>query len=82
MKVFVTKYALTKGIYQEEVREGQPSGGWRYLYTLDTRYPQQFVLGRDAFEDLETAKAQVGHMRTKKIASLKKQLAKVEKMVI
>jgi hypothetical protein len=51
----------------------------RYIYTKE-QYPRQFVVGRDAFLELNDAIAAAYAARDKKIASLKKQIAKLEKL--
>lgn len=74
MKFFITKYALSSGITAAEC---EVIG--RYAYTVE-RYRQQFIVGRDAFEHEADAIAAANAARTKKITSLKKQIAKLEKM--
>lgn len=77
MKVYVTRYALTKGIYQVEaklVREGMVevksvSGTMTY-----------YLHGKDWHETKESAIARAEEMRKTKIGSLKKQVARFEKM--
>jgi len=79
MKVFITKYALTKGIYQVEAR--------RVVGTIDMlEIPtargtmSQYLHGLDWHITHESAVMKAEAMRRKKIASLKKQLSKLEEM--
>lgn len=75
MKVWITRYALSEGISEKEVvlSEGSPN----------------MVLERPSFahyhkpdwhETKESAIERAEQMRIKKIASLKKQIAKLEKL--
>lgn len=81
MKVWVTKYALTKGILEcwGEVDEdklyvtvsfGSGNHSWR----------QYFKMGRDAHLTREAAVAKAHEMRMRRIASLQKQIANLEQM--
>jgi len=76
MKVWVTKYALTKGILEVEVdspvedeRMVRASGGWTTYY----HKPDWHMTKAEAV-------ARAEEMRTKKLASLRKQAAKLEKL--
>lgn len=83
MKVYVTKYALTTGIQELEAEttgvEGMicipadRSKGW----TLEQLFHGQ---GREWHTDRAAAVAKAETMRQAKIASVKKQLAKLEAM--
>ena len=78
MEVFVTKYALTKGIEKLTVMEmdGSPS-----IVKTMPPYSRYFHgEGKDWHRQEWQAKAQAKHMKTKKIASLKKAIEKLEKM--
>lgn len=77
MKVFVTKYALSSGIQQVEVRPR--SGGEMYVYSAD-RFSQQFVMGKNAFETFPEAVARAEADRKRKIASLRAQISKLEEL--
>lgn len=71
-RVYVTKYALTQGIFEAQatdVRGGiiKLEGSWIDLF----RKPDWHL-------SLEDARARAEEMRTAKIASLKKQLARLE----
>jgi len=73
IKVYVTKYALTSGVKFVEVEE-RP--GEECVWTGWS------ILGKGHYAStLEEAKVQIEAMRIKKIASLKKQIARLEKMM-
>jgi hypothetical protein len=82
MRVWITKYALTEGIIETEARrcEGQGIRPGQMIELESTRYepcgayyhrPEWHETRRGAVERAE-------QMRQKKIASLRKQLAKLE----
>lgn len=77
MKVFVSKYAITGGITEHDATisgdGGYASvpGSWG-LYTLK--------IGSDAHLTREAAVAKANDMRTSRIASLQKQIDKLEQM--
>lgn len=75
MKVWITKYALTRGILEREGTQVQPGmisvkeqGRATYFHGNDWQLTQA-----DAVEDARTRRA-------RKIAALKKQITKLEKM--
>lgn len=77
MKVWITKYALTDGIKELEVKQSEEypdmvKGGLEY----DSYYHGE---GREWHKTYESAVARAEEMRLKKIDSLKKQIAKWEK---
>lgn len=71
MKLFITKYALTNGI--EEV-EGTLDRGCASTHDRFTRY----FYGNDWHLTREKAITRAEQMRVSKIASLKKQITKLE----
>ena len=73
---YITKYALTKGI--QIVECGQSSGGDGFVYDGWNVYR----VGQDAHETLEHALARGEQMRIERIASIKKQIVKLETMSI
>ena len=76
-KVWVTKYALTQGIFSMEgkVSKDTPS----VVAQVNVKYPFVFALkGVDWHETLEEAVDQAEKMRLKKIKSLQKQIKKLE----
>ena len=78
MKYFVTKYALTQGILEVD---GDLSN-YSSTNIMETRIDGYNILfhGNEFHHDLEYAKLKSEEIRVKKIASLKKQLAKLEAM--
>jgi adenylylsulfate kinase-like enzyme len=83
MKVWVTKYWSTQGIYKTETDEkmGRDS---KYVYTKAERgaLPIQLKLGRDAFLNEPGARQYALEQRVKKIDLLRKQITKLERMKI
>lgn len=82
MKVWITKYALTSGIREAEA---VPTGVSLDMILVparsDTRFPEHFHgQGREWHMLKENAVARAEAMRTAKIASLRKQIAKLEKL--
>ena len=73
-KVWISKYALTDGVkeYEAEINEGSAYPGHPFMSFIG------FKMGVDAHETKESAIAAAEKMRIKKIASVKKQLAKLE----
>lgn len=74
MKVFITRYALTKGIIEQEA---ECSGK---CISYSTSGYTSYVYKPDWHETETEARAHADQMRLKKIASLKKQIAKLEKL--
>lgn len=77
-KVFITNYALTKGICEEEAEIKSYKDGTTFAYTK-----KQFTgykIGSEAFYRYEDAVVKAEELRQKKIASLKKQIEKMEKL--
>jgi hypothetical protein len=75
MKVFITKYAMTGGRIQERDLELWGHDGSRVW----DRH-QSYGLGKDAHTSEAAAKEAAEAMRSKRIESLQKQIAKLEKM--
>ena len=73
---WLAKYALNGGV-KEIVHTGRASAGG-HIYPQGTRH--SYKIGKDVFESRGAAVAAAETMRLKKIASLKKQLAKLEKL--
>lgn len=78
MKVWVSKYALTEGIEEFGDAELGPTGAYVRVGppTYGTRRVEYF--GRDAHETREAAVADAERRRVAKIASLKRQIARLE----
>lgn len=76
-KVFITKYALTKGIIEVEAELHKSSYNGELFIMND--YCSHYI-GKGAFLDKSDALKKAEEMRKKKISSLKKQIGKLEKM--
>lgn len=75
-KVFITRYALSEGILEIDAIIYEINPNVIYVY-----YNYQcFHIGKSAFLDKADAIKKAEEMRKKKIASLKKQISKLEKM--
>ena len=75
-KVFITKYALTKGILEKEICDY----GNGHIRAYVKGEFSSYSLGKEAFRTREQAMERAEKMRLKKIASLKKQIEALEKM--
>lgn len=75
IQVWITKWALTIGIFSESVVIDD-----EYPGMIKTKHGYVHGVGRDWHTSIESAKAQAERVRVKKIASLKKQIAKLEDM--
>ena len=73
--VYVTKYALTKGIEYVEVKETFSPD----FVTENIRYPRNFHKG-DWFENKEDAIKNAEEMRIKKLQSLDNQMKKISEL--
>jgi hypothetical protein len=78
MKIWVSKYALTKGVIESDVNEHR--GALVMARIVDGGYLDYYRMGAEAHDTLDGARAAAEVMRVKKINNLKKQLAKLEKM--
>ena len=78
MKVWITKYALTKGIFEAEVEPatdnpglvGVRNGGFQYHYFHRPHW----------HESREAAVQQAKKMKLEKLSSLRKQLERIENL--
>ena len=77
MKVWITKYALTDGIIEAE---GEPYGLEWVLASWDNGCRCNDFEQGEWFDTKERAIQKAEEMRQKKIASLKKQIKKLEEM--
>jgi hypothetical protein len=78
---WVTKYALSGGIKKIEDGEVRDwSDGHKSLIDPIDRWRPSYLIGREAFDNEADAKADAQSRRDKKIASLKKQIGKLEKL--
>ena len=73
---WITKYALSANIQQAEMSQYRAGGLW---YAKDGVGREGFN-EKECFATLEEARDNAEERRTKKIASLKKQIARLEKM--
>ena len=76
--VFKSKYALTKGILEKEVKIQDHGNG--YIRAYEKGGFPSYSLGKECFRTREQAMERAEKMRLKKIASLKKQIEVLEKM--
>ena len=77
MKVWITKYALTRGIFEMEVKSQSKDGTAVYGKAWDDCYRGE---GKEWHRTKESAIQKTEEMRQKKIDSLKKQIEKLERM--
>lgn len=79
MKVFITKYALSKGIISTELdKQEWENEDWDYISVKG--YCNSLKKGRDIFASENKALARAAALRTAKIKSLKKSLEKISGM--
>ena len=77
MKVWITEYALTKGIFEMEVESMSEDGKSVYGKAWNDCYSGE---GKKWHRTKKAAIDKAEEMRQKKIASLKKQIEKLEGM--
>lgn len=77
MKVWITKYALTSGIKEMEVRQSEYNPDTVWGNALFDCYHGE---GREWHKTYEAALVRAEEMRKKKIVSLTKQIHKLENM--
>lgn len=79
MKIWISKYALSDGITEHECEP--PNDGSAYVYPgAPFAGYIGFTLGREAHTTPEEAAKAAEAARVKKIASVRKQIAKLEKL--
>lgn len=79
--VYITRWALTKGILEvPESRARFNDDGWIVADRPDTPWLSGFFSPIEWYRSKEEAIARAEKMRDKKIASLKKQIAKLKEM--
>ena len=74
MKVYITKYALTHGIMEEEAEEVSQK-----MIRVRSRNYDSFFHGNEWHTSKKQAIAQAEKMRTKRIISLEKSIEKLKK---
>lgn len=80
-KFWLTTYALSDGISEAEGELGSHSAEGYARIKLNSRsYPALFKIGTEAFSNKSDALINAMERRDKKIASLKKQISKLEKL--
>lgn len=77
-KIFITKYALTKGIIEKEADIHSFRDGSKFAYVRGEFIGYKMTV--DAFYNYESAIQRAEEVRKKRIASLKKQIEKLEKL--
>lgn len=77
MKVWITKYALSKGIKEKEVEQ---SDEFPEIVCGKDLYDSYHGEGKEWHRTKESALAKAEEMRKKRIASLRKQIEKLEKL--
>lgn len=77
MKVWITKYALSKGIKETEVKQ---SNSFPEIVHGKDLYDSYHGEGKEWHRTKESALARAEEMRKKKIDSLRKQIEKLEKL--
>lgn len=76
-KYYLVRYCLTKGIEEVESDNTSVYGGHTHVYVKS--FYGAFRLGKDIFLDKNQAVIAANEIKGAKIASLKKQIAKLEK---
>ena len=79
MKFFLSKYALTGGIKEAEGKVVKESTGDTVYAKLDGYY-SLFTFGKEAHETREAAVEAAEFLRARKLASLRRQIAKIEEL--
>jgi len=75
MHVYVTKYALTKGIEKAEARQRRDD---QNCVSIEGYSEWWFItIGKDCFLTLEEAQADAEKQRKRKLSSLKKQIERI-----
>lgn len=75
MKVYITKYALTKGVFEITASNIGSEG-----MIKDVANNYNYYLKGDWYENIEDAKKDAEQRRRKKIISLQKQIDKLNKL--
>ena len=82
MKLWITKYALSAGILEVDAEIGKSSSGGDYVHCKargNDPFPQGFYW-REFHRTLDEAKKDAERRRIEKIASLKKQIKRLENL--
>lgn len=74
-KAYITKYALTQGIFEADGEESS-AGGFRFRFPGS--YTSEYVYGKDWHKTFPEALSRAEEMRKRKLASLNRQIKKLE----
>lgn len=77
MKVFITKYALTKGIFAEEVEVCIGVGGREFV---KSKTSNAYYHNPDYHKDVNDAISKAIEMKNKKLDSLEKEIERIHKL--
>lgn len=80
MKFFLSKYALTGGIKEAEGKAVKESTGDTVYARLNEYRFALFPIGKHAHETREAAVEAAEFLRARKLASLRRQIAKIEEL--
>jgi len=80
MTVWITKYALTKGIIEAEAKKTSYDSVLINIKGLDLKLPTNWFYQGDWHTTKEAAIVKAEEMRQKKIKNLRKQLEKLEEI--
>lgn len=80
MKVWITKYALTKGIFTLEVEVCTQNASLVYATKPGPLQEREYYGKPYWHETLDEAREHAEGMRVRKIASLRKQIAKLQEL--
>ena len=80
MKAYVSKYALTGGVSEVEGAIVTGRSGAKYFKRAGQRYThhQLLTVGKDVHETREAAVEAAEFLRARKLASLRRQISKIE----
>mgnify|MGYP001618935395 CR=1 FL=1 len=79
MKVFITKYALTKGILERDVEVCSDMSD-DMVHVIDNIYCGEYYRGNEWHVSKDNAIAKSEDMKQKRIISLNKQIVKLSKL--
>jgi hypothetical protein len=82
MRVYITKYALTKGIYEVEGTVGEYAKGMVTVQKSENSYDYYHGEGVEWHRSYEDALKHAICLKNKRIAYLKKQIQKIERLFI
>jgi hypothetical protein len=82
MRIYITKYAMTRGVIEAETDEISDSGRWVHVPEIKTNKncDHWFVLGSEAFETYDQALVMASKMRQKQIEHLERKLNKIKNL--